>query len=92
MSVARRALLVVFATGFCFCIWMNVVIQMNYTKSMPHDPQPETGRTYLYEVNHDAYRYLNKRELERAKFAQFGLYPLALVCFLGLGAVKVCDW
>jgi nitrate reductase NapE component len=88
MSVARRAWLAIFAVGFCFCIWMNVDIQIYYTKYMPHDPEPATGRTYLYEVNHDAYRYLNKQELERAKFAQFGLYPLAVVCLLGLGAVK----
>ncbi len=89
MKVARLGLMVVFAVGFCFCIWTNVDIQMRYPNSLPHFPQPESGRIYRFDVNHDARRYLNKQELAHVRFAQFGLYPLALVCLVGLGATKL---
>ena len=89
MRAAKRALMVIFGIGLGVCIWANVDVQISYAKSLPSSPQPEAGRTYLFEVNHDCYRYLNKRELEHAKLVQYGLYPLGVVCFLGLVAVKV---
>jgi hypothetical protein len=89
MRVAKRALLAIFLIGFCFCVCVNVYIQVSYASSMPVSAQPESGRTFLLEVNHDCYRYVNKRELERVDVARFVLYPLAFVCLFGFVAVKV---
>jgi hypothetical protein len=91
MRIAKWALLVMFMAGFCFCVGTNVYVQIHYTNSMPRSPEPETGRIYLFAVNHDAHRYVNQRELARARFAQSRLYPLGFLCFLGLGAIKVCS-
>ena len=88
MRVAKRVLPAIFLIGFCFCACANIYIQISYASSMPVTAQPEIGRTFLLEVNHDCYRYVNKKELERVDIARFGLYPLAIVCLLGFVAIK----
>lgn len=89
MKAVKWPLIVALAAILCVCIAVNIRLQFEYTNNMPHSPQPATGRIYPVDVSHDVHRFVTEQELTRARVTQLGLYPLAVLCLLGIGVVKV---
>ena len=89
MKAARWSVMLALAVVLCFCVAANIQLQIDYTKSLPTEPQPATGRIYPVDVSHDVHRFATQQELTHARIVQLGLYPLALVCLIGIGVAKV---
>ncbi|MDR3763668.1 MAG: hypothetical protein P4M01_06175 [Acidobacteriota bacterium] len=89
MKAARWTVMLALAVVLYFCVAANIQLQIDYTKSMPRSPQPSTGRIYPVDVSHDVHRYVTQQELTHSQVVQLGLYPLALVCLIGIGVAKV---
>ena len=94
LGKAKKGVMAIFFLGFLLSSFgVNCYIDFYYGSHMPNSPQIETGRIYPFNVNsmrgEYSARYVNKKELERAEFAQqWGVFA-GLIFFAGIGALKV---
>jgi len=89
MRMIRRALVILLATVFLFCVSWQLWIHLSYSANMPRSPEPDTGRIYRVVVNHGAEVYVTRAELNWCDFAQNETYWIEFSILGLLGYLRV---
>jgi hypothetical protein len=87
-KLARIVSTTLFLAIAFFTITSAFYIEFHYPAVMPRSPHPETGRIYPIRFKGQGTVYVNREELDRSDFVEYGLMPLygvMMMLYFGVG-------
>jgi len=91
-AIRRAAITLVLAIGL-ITLGSAMYMEIGYSRTMPHSPQPAHGRIYPVSLKGQATVYVTKEELDRKEFIEYRMVPLfGLVMLLTFGLGSWLGW